>query len=305
MQHNTTYTFLFAGAVCVVCAIMVSSSAVSLSELQQANATLDRQKNVLLAAGLASEDEKLGAEEIQERFGNVQALAIDLETGELAPDIDPSSFDQRKAAADPETSRVAPRNASIIKRLPHHAVIYHVLGDSGDVKLIILPIEGYGLWSTLYGFLALDADTKTIRGITYYQHLETPGLGGEVDNPEWKSLWPGRLAFDDSGKPAITVIKGAAGSPEEDPHRVDGLSGATITSRGVTNMLRFWLGENGFAPYLEKFRAGQRPEGIARVRGDFPLSDDASADPRRSSAAGRQLKPSTAQQLNGSTAQRI
>ena len=305
MRHNTAYTFLFAGAVCVVCAIMVSSSAVSLSELQRINATLDRQKNVLLAAGLASETEKLGAEEIQKRFGNIKALAIDLETGELAPEIDPSSFDQRKAAADPDTSRVAPRNASLIKRLPHHAVIYHVLGDSGDVKMIVLPIEGYGLWSTLYGFLALDPDTKTIRGITYYQHLETPGLGGEVDNPDWKSLWPGRVALDDSGKPVITVIKGQAGSPEEDPHRVDGLSGATITSRGVTNMLRFWLGENGFALYLEKFRVQHRPDGMARVRSDFPLSNDGSEDPRRGSSAARQLKRSTAQQLDGSADQQL
>ena len=123
--------------------------------------------------------------------------------------------------------------------------------------MLVLPIEGYGLWSTLYGFLALDADTKTIRGLTYYQHLETPGLGGEVDNPSWKALWPGRVAFDDTGSPVISVIKGRAGSPQEDPYRVDGLSGATITSRGVTHMLRFWLGEAGFAPYLTRFRESQ------------------------------------------------
>ena len=292
MRHNTTYTFLFAGAVCVVCAILVSSSAVSLSELQQINATLDKQKNVLLAAGLASPSEKLSAKKIQQRFGAVKALAIDLATGEAAPDVDPTSFDQRKEAANPETSRAAPQNLSTIKRLPHHAVIYHVLDASGDVTMIVLPIEGYGLWSTLYGFLALDADTKTIRGITYYQHKETPGLGGEVDNPSWKALWPGRIAFDDSGKPAITVIKGQAGSPDQDPYRVDGLSGATITSRGVTNMLQFWLGENGFAAYLEKFRAEQRPEQIAGVQRPSPTGG-------RSAAEGF-----TAQRLSGSTAQR-
>ena len=289
MRHNTTYTFLFAGAVCVVCAILVSSSAVSLSELQQINATLDKQKNVLLAGGLASANEKLSAEEIQQRFGNVKALAIDLATGEAAPGVDPASFDQRKEAANPETSRAAPQNLSTIKRLPHHAVIYHVLDASGDVTMIVLPIEGYGLWSTLYGFLALDADTKTIRGITYYQHKETPGLGGEVDNPSWKALWPGRIAFDDSGKPAITVIKGQAGSPDQDPHRVDGLSGATITSRGVINMLQFWLGENGFAAYLEKFRAEQRLEQVAGVQHPPPTAG-------RSVAEGL-----TAQRLDGST----
>ena len=298
MRHSTAYTFLFAGAVCVVCAIMVSSSAVSLAERQRINAALDKQKNVLLAAGLASETEKLGAEEIQQRFGNIQALAIHLASGELAPDIDPRSFDQRKAAADPETSRAAPRNASAIKRLPHHAVIYHVLGDSGDVKMIVLPIKGYGLWSTLYGFLALDADTKTIRGITYYQHGETPGLGGEVDNPNWKSLWPGRMAFDASGKPAITVIKGQAGTPDQDPHRVDGLSGATITSRGVTSMLHFWLGENGFGPYLKKFRGQRRPAGISQVRRGSRSPVPGPMDQRFSD------QWFAAQRLNRSTAQR-
>jgi Na+-transporting NADH:ubiquinone oxidoreductase subunit C len=120
--------------------------------------------------------------------------------------------------------------------------------------MIVLPIEGYGLWSTLYGFLAVEADTTTVRGITYYQHGETPGLGGEVDNPAWRAAWIGRKAFDQDFEPAIQVIKGQAGRPEQDPHHVDGLTGATITSRGVTNMMRFWLGPDGFGPYLARFR---------------------------------------------------
>jgi len=100
----------------------------------------------------------------------------------------------------------------------------------------------------------MDKDTTTIRGLTFYAHGETPGLGGEVDNPRWKALWPGRKAFDENWKPDIRVIKGQAGSPETDPHHVDGLSGATLTSRGVTNLLLFWLGDQGFGPYLQQFR---------------------------------------------------
>lgn len=152
----------------------------------------------------------------------------------------------------------APPNPSVIKRLPKHAIVYHVLDGQGQVEMIVLPIEGYGLWGTLYGFLALDADTKTVRGLTYYQHKETPGLGREVDNPRWKGLWPGRIAFDENGEVAIQVIKGQAGPPTADPHHVDGLGGATITSRGVTNMLRFWLGENGFAAHLKNFRQSRQ-----------------------------------------------
>ncbi len=258
MQHSVAYTILFAGLICVVCAVLVSSSAVSLSELQQANAALDKRKNVLLAAGLAQPSERLDAAQVQERFRVVKPVVIDIQSGEAAPAIDASTFDQRKARNDPDSSRPAPANNSSISRLPNHAVVYQVLNGAGELQMVVLPIEGYGLWSTLYGFLSLDADTKTVRGLTYYQHGETPGLGGEVDNPLWKSRWPGRIAFDSTGQTVIEVIKGRAGPPEDDPHRVDGLAGATITSRGVTNMLRFWLGENGFGPYLNRLRDSRK-----------------------------------------------
>jgi Na+-transporting NADH:ubiquinone oxidoreductase subunit C len=254
MRHSALYTILFAGAVCIVCAIFVSTSAVSLAERQAVNVALDKKKNVLLAAGLVDAAETVDADEINRRFETVKPVAVELETGELAPDVDPDSYDQRKALMDPEQSREAPPNPSAIKRLPQYAVIYQVRNEQDQVTMVVLPIEGYGLWSTLYGFLALDADTKTSRGLTYYEHGETAGLGGEVDNPNWKAAWPGRIAFDENGEPAITVIKGAAGPPSEDPYEVDGLAGATITARGVTNMLHFWLGENGFGPFIEKFR---------------------------------------------------
>ena len=103
--------------------------------------------------------------------------------------------------------------------------------------------------------MALEGDLRTIRGLTFYEHKETPGLGGEVDNPRWKALWNGRLAFDDALAPVIQVVKGPAGSVADAPHSVDGLSGATITSRGVTTLLQFWLGPEGFGPYLTRLRA--------------------------------------------------
>ena len=258
MQHSAWYTILFAAAVCVICAILVSTSAVSLFDQQQANILLDKRKNVLLAAGILKPEENAPAQVINERFGAVKPVVIDLRSGEPAPDIDAAAFNQQKAKGDPTMSHLAPPNAAGVKRLPNHAVIYQVMSGQGEVEMIVLPVEGYGLWSTLYGFLALDADTKTIRGLTYYQHGETPGLGGEVDNPAWKALWPGRVAYDDQWVPTIRVIKGKAGSAAEDPHQVDGLSGATLTSRGVTHMLQFWLGENGFATYLAKFREGRK-----------------------------------------------
>jgi len=185
----------------------------------------------------------------------LEARLVDLGTGRYAEDGDALSYDQRKAQTDPQRSKPAPENAAKVRRLPKLAQIFLLKEKGSDtIQGIILPIEGYGLWSTLYGFLALEADARTIRGITFYEHGETAGLGGEVDNPRWKALWPGRLAFDDQGRVAIHVKKGMAGPPAEDPYEVDGLSGATLTSNGVTNLLRFWLGENGFAEYLDRYR---------------------------------------------------
>jgi Na+-transporting NADH:ubiquinone oxidoreductase subunit C len=252
--------FLFAGAVCVVCAIMVSSSAVSLKERQQVNQALDRQQNVLFVSGVATPEEGLQRDQIIARFGErIRSVVVDLETGDTLdnPPFDPAAYDMNKAAEDAELGRPAPPNQAGVQRMAKYAVVYHVLDADQKVEMVVIPIKGYGLWSTLYGYLALDKDGNTVHGITYYQHGETPGLGGEVDNPRWKSLWPGRKAYDESGNEALTVIKGQAGPASSDPYRVDGLSGATLTSRGVSHMLELWLGPNGFKPYLEKFRQQQ------------------------------------------------
>ncbi len=260
MHNRVSYIVSFAAAVCVVCALLVSSSAVFLKARQTENAALDKQQNVLFAAGLAFPEESLSRVEIQERFEQIKPVVVDLETGEEVsdPPIDIATYDPEKAADDPQLGRPAPPNTSSIQRLPKYTIVYQVLGDSGQPNMVVIPIKGYGLWSTLYGFLALDADATTVRGITYYQHGETPGLGGEVDNIRWKNSWIGRKAYDESWQPALEVIKGQAGPAGADPYQVDGLSGATITSRGVTNMLAFWLGENGFGPYLESFRENQK-----------------------------------------------
>jgi Na+-transporting NADH:ubiquinone oxidoreductase subunit C len=255
MQHSTGYIIGFAVAVCLVCALFVAGSAVSLKPLQEANVVLDRQKKVLTVAGLMEEGQSLGPDEIAAIFKkNIRQKVIDLETGEVVPDIDPAGFDQQAAMNDPDTSSPAPDNAAKVQRLPDDALIFDVV-ENGELSAMIFPIEGKGLWSTLYGYIALAPDSNTIVGITFYEHGETPGLGGEIDNPRWKALWPGRKAFDDRWNPKIRVIKGAAGPPQKDPYEVDGLSGATITSRGVTALVQFWLGDNGFGPYLAKYRA--------------------------------------------------
>ena len=254
MRHSVLYTLLFSAALCVVCAVMVSSSAVTLKEEQEANKVLDRQLKVLEAAGLIEPGEKPSPERLAELSARLDPVLVDLTSGEVVADASTDTFDQQKAKKDPQRSRAAPENPAGVARVPDRAIVYRVRDDGGEVDTLVLPIEGYGLWGTLYGYLALDTNTSTVVGLTYYEHKETPGLGGEVDNPRWKGLWPGREVYSDQWEPALEVIKGSAGPASEDPYRVDGLSGATITSRGVTNMLDFWLGENGFGPYLENFR---------------------------------------------------
>ncbi len=252
MQYSSKYIIGFAAAVCLVCGIFVASAAVALKSKQVLNAELDQKQKVLNVAGLLQEGQSASAAEVDQLFtDNITARVIDLESGDYV-EVEPESFDQLKATADPATSEVAPANPAGVPRVPKQAKVFHVM--SGDkISAIILPVHGKGLWSTMYGYIALAPDGNTIKGLTFYQHGETPGLGGEVDNPRWKGLWPGRKVYED-GKTEIMVIKGQAGPPAVDPYKVDGLSGATITGRGVGYLLRFWLGENGFKPYIDKFR---------------------------------------------------
>jgi len=233
---------------------MVSGSAVALRDLQAANAERERQRNVLFAAGLADPDEELSEADMAERFAAVRAVVVDLETGEELPEVDPTSVDPLVEAGITDSSRAVPENFARIRRVERRSVVYLVEAE-GRLDAVVLPVRGQGLWSVLYGYLALDADLDTVRGLTFYEHKETPGLGGEVDNPNWKALWPGRRVFGTAGEPIIEVARAAAGPVAEDPHRVDGLAGATMTSRGVTNLLRFWLAENGFGPFLERLRS--------------------------------------------------
>jgi Na+-transporting NADH:ubiquinone oxidoreductase subunit C len=254
VEHSTRHTVIFMTVLCIVFSVLVSAVAVGLHDRQVENQRLDRIKNVLVVADLMKPGESLAREEINRRFEeSLEARLVDLQTGSYVEGADPFAYDQQKATKDPATSREAPDNKAKIRRVPDQAVIY-LIKKEGVVEGIVLPIEGQGLWSTLYGYLALEPDTRTVKGITYFSHGETPGLGGEVDNPRWKGLFPGRLALDDSYEPALSLKKGIAGSVKSDPYHVDGLSGATITSNGVTNMLHFWLGKDGFGGYLAEVR---------------------------------------------------
>lgn len=242
-------TFLVAIVLCLVCSVLVSSAAVLLKPIQERNKVLDRKKNILRAAGLLTTDA-----DIEALFKQIESQVINLATGKVDEGVDPKTFDARKAADDPAQSVAIPTDQDFakIKRRAKDSLIY-LVKDGERIKSIILPIHGRGLYSTLYGFIALRSDGRTIEGLSYYEHGETPGLGGEVDNPRWREKWVGKRIYDDNGELKFQVVKGGVDtSRPEAQYQVDAIAGATLTSRGVNNMMHYWFSEAGYLPLLRR-----------------------------------------------------
>lgn len=254
-KESTSRTLFVALAVSLVASVFVAGSAVALKPVQIENRLLDKQRSILAIAGIGGD--KLSSREVKDLFNSrIKARVVDLNTGEYNDSLDPVTFDPLKAAKDPKTSAAlkGSEDLALIKRREQFTTVYMV-EQNGQLESLILPVRGYGLWSTLHGFLAVKPDLNTVVGLGFYQHAETPGLGGEVDNPKWKGLWPGKTLFDDSGKPIIKIVKGGVDPASPDAgHQVDALAGATLTSNGVDRLMQFWLGEQGFGPYLAKLR---------------------------------------------------
>ncbi|MBQ4833938.1 Na(+)-translocating NADH-quinone reductase subunit C [Pseudoalteromonas sp. MMG010] len=231
-------------ALCLVCAIIVSFASVSLRPLQQANKEKDIQSNILVAAGIE------GAENVSDVFNaKIEARVVNMTTGEFV-DTDPTIFDFEKSKYDTALSvslkEKGVKDIAGIQRVTKESPVYFSKKADGSTDAIILPIQGYGLWGLMYGFISLESDGETVKNIIFYKHNETPGLGGEIQNPQWTATWQGKEL-------PIQIVKGTAGSDE---HKIDGLSGATLTSNGVEHAVDFWTGENGFGPFLAKVRKG-------------------------------------------------
>ncbi|GFN46154.1 MULTISPECIES: Na(+)-translocating NADH-quinone reductase subunit C [Candidatus Regiella] len=239
---------------CLICSVVVAGAAVGLKARQQEQRLLDKQRNILDVVGLLTP--KMEATAVKNAFtARIIPRLLDLASGDFV-NGDPTKFDRASALRDDQKSIALTPEQDIvgIKRRANVVEIYLVRNEQGQISNIVLPVYGSGLWSMMYAFVALDAEGQTVKGISYYEQGETPGLGGEVENPAWRRLWVGKKLFDAQGQPAIRVVKGNASA--DDPSAIDGLSGATITSKGVQNTFVFWLGENGFGPFLKKVRAG-------------------------------------------------
>lgn len=246
-------------SVCLVCSIVVSTAAVMLKPQQEANQRYDQRQNILRAAGLLPEGRDVDARgrTVEELFSQFEVRAVDLNTGEFTDAVDPSKYDPIAAAKVPDMSTDLSDSEDIatIGRREDISEVYIHRDDDGRLDKVVLPIRGYGLWGTLYGYLALEGDLETIAGLGFYSQKETPGLGGEVDNPLWKAQWPGVSLYDEKGNVAVDLVKSRSpkGSPQA-KYEVDALSGATMTTRGVEHLVKFWMGERGFGPFIDNLK---------------------------------------------------
>jgi Na+-transporting NADH:ubiquinone oxidoreductase subunit C len=238
--------------VCLICSALVSTTAVLLRPLASANREREREQSILDIVARQPGLEDLFAE-LGDSF--VEARVVELETGAYADWIDPASFDQRRAALDPLQSDPLPpeRDLARIGRRGRYATVYLV--RSGErIELMILPVHGQGYASTLYAYLALAPDGNTVRGLFFYEHGETPGLGADIEDPDWLMEWVGKRVRDEQGiRIGVAADEVDPESPDY-PYTVDGITGATMTCNGVTQLLRFWLGDDGFAPFIARIQ---------------------------------------------------
>ncbi len=246
--------FKFAAIVCLICSLVVSLTAVALRSKQEENALNEKRINILRAAKLADNDEKLSPKEIDERFKKITPIIVSFGNGEIDSAKDPAVYDMYAAANDPKQSKALVDDPASIKRRADDGSAYLLIIDN-KIERVIIPIQGYGLWSTLYGFTALKLeDNVKISGITFYAHSETPGLGAEITNPDWQVKWEGLEPYDQNGKPIIAVSKKANANSHNE---VDAIAGATLTSRGVENLMNFWLGEQGYGSFIKNLQSGE------------------------------------------------
>ena len=242
-------TIFVAVAVCLVASMIVSAAAVALRPIQAVNALKDKQINILQVAGIYDPNQ-----DVVEAFQAFEPQVLELATGLFSDEFDPATFDDRDAASNPETSVALTDDPAGIGRQGKFVTVYLLRDDAGEIDKVILPLHGYGLWSTLYGFIAIEENGNDIFGLQFYEHAETPGLGAEVDNPRWKALWSGKKLADESGELQISVTKTAPAAGAD--FHVDALAGATLTTVGVHNLVNFWMGEAGYKPFLELLKAG-------------------------------------------------
>lgn len=248
-RDSVSNTLLVAITLSLVCSVLVASTAILLKPMQQRNEDLYRQQIILDVAGLYA-----AGGDIDSLFAGIETRMIDLETGRYSDAASAEDFDAIAAAKDAELGIEIPaeQDTAGLRRRARLSPVYLVRNEN-ELSQIILPVYGPGLWSTMRGFLSLGPNGSTVHGLRFYEHAETPGLGDQIDKAEWRDRWIGKQVFGSGDEPLIEVVRGSVDkNSNEAVHQVDGISGATLTGRGVTNLVRYWTGPHGFGPFLER-----------------------------------------------------
>lgn len=252
-RNGPVYTVIFTLIVCAVCSVFVASAYELLGAKQREDAAVFRMLDILRLTGLAGPEETLEKDEILERFRAIQPKAVDMRLRRIDPEVDARLYNQREAANDPLTSFEAPPNDAGVRRIPDHAVVYERDNAAGGLEQMLLPIHGQGYGGQIYGFLSLGPDLNTVRDIVFYEHEETPTLGGKINRESWRQSWVGRRIYGPGGDVAIRLVPDP-GPAEQDPYQVDAVSRASVTTAGVQHMIDFWMGPKGFGPFLKHYR---------------------------------------------------
>jgi Na+-transporting NADH:ubiquinone oxidoreductase subunit C len=244
-------------SVALVCSILVSVASVTLKPIQERNQLVERSRNVIALTGLVEPGVTLANDEILELVEQLDIRTLNVDSGEFVTDINPVDFDARAAVNNLEMSTAIPPelDTASLGRRSRFEVVY-LVWDGDTFSRVILPIVGQGMWSTIYGYIALDSDMSTIGAVSFYEQTETAGLGDQIMRPDWQAQWQGRRLFDDKGEFRFRTGPGTV-KPESPgaAYKVDSLSGATVTADAVTRMIAYWFGPNGYLPFLEQLKS--------------------------------------------------
>jgi len=247
-NESRTKTVIVAFLVSAVCAALVSGATVFLRPIQTANRAAEEQARIAeLVRGIPGM-----ATLLEESGGALSTVVIHLNSGRAAGDVTPETL--KAVLADPTNWTALERGADLagLGQRPDFAQIF-LLRDESGISLALLPMTGQGYGGRIDAILALQGDMNTIAGVAITGHSETPGLGGRIEEASWRASFPGTETRGAGGEIQFQVARGEASSIYE----VDGITGATRTGAAVTQMVRFWLGPEGYGPLIDAVGRGE------------------------------------------------
>ncbi len=256
-RESVARTLGVAAGVAIFCSLFVSSAVLWLRPIQLAYASIERNRAVVEAAGLVELGAELDEREIVDRFLELETRIVDLETGMFSDSISPTTYDLRAAINDPDQTRPIPDDSNIanLGRRPIYMPVY-LLRDGANIEQIVLPIYGQGMWAVIHGFISIGADFTTIAGVSFYEHGETPGIGDRFLEPEWLTQWQGRRVYDENQRLVFRI--GDDGASPMASGSIDAITGATVTVSAIEDLVQYWLGDDGFGPFLAAMRRGDQ-----------------------------------------------